>query len=451
MKPATAILIGAGDRGLVYSSYALRHPDKLRIVAVAEPVEERRLRIAALHRIPSSGAFSSWEELLSKPLMADGAVIATQDAMHVEPAVAAMRRGYHVLLEKPMANTEEDCRTIAESARQTGMTLNICHVLRYTGFFRKVKALIEQGALGDVISIFHAENVSYYHMAHSFVRGNWRRIGDSSPMILAKCCHDMDLVYWFAGSEPCRLSSFGSLSHFIPESAPPGAPRRCTDGCPAEKTCPYYSADTYLHGVPLKRNLVLADSISVSLAARFVLRFPRLAKAVPVIGRYVYWKEWPTTVITRDTSPAGVMRALREGPYGRCVYHCDNDQVDHQETAIEFKNKITACLRMHGHSHEEGRTIRIEGSKATLRGKFSGGGRLEVCVHGTGKRIRVPVKTDLIGHSEGDEGIMENFVTVLRGGKGLTTAEDSLVSHLMAFAAHRARIGRRVVEIDEIR
>ena len=450
MKPATAILIGAGDRGHVYSSHALRHPDKLRIVAVAEPVEERRLRIAALHRIPSSAAFSSWEELLSGPLMADGAVIATQDTMHMAPAVAAMRRGYHVLLEKPMAPTAEDCRTIAETARQTGMTLNICHVLRYTDFFRKVKGLITQGALGDVLSILHAENVSYYHMAHSFVRGNWRRSVDSSPMILAKCCHDMDLVFWFAGSEPRRLSSFGALSHFTPENAPPGAPGRCTDGCPAERTCQYYAVDTYLHGVPLKRNLAMADSIPVSLAARFVLRFPRLAKAVPVVGSYVHWKEWPTTVITQDTSPEGVMRALREGPYGRCVYHCDNDQVDHQETAVEFENGVTACLRMHGHSHEEGRTIRIDGSRATLRGKFSGGGRLEVCVHGTGKRIRVPVKTDLIGHSEGDEGIMENFVTVLRGGKGLTTAEDSLVSHLMAFAAHRARIERRVVEMNEI-
>jgi len=264
-------------------------------------------------------------------------------------------------------------------------------------------------------------------------------------MILAKCCHDMDLIYWFAGANPRSISSFGGLHHFIPEKAPAGAPKRCTEGCPAEKQCPYYSVSTYLHGISMKRALAKTDSIAASSAAKFMLRFPALAGMIPVLKRYSIWKEWPTSTITDNLTEEGILKALREGPYGRCVYRCDNDQVDHQATAIKFENGVTAMLSMHGHSHEEGRTLRIEGSKSTLRAKFGGGGGLEVHVHLTGKKIVYPVRTDLLGHSEGDEGIMENFVDVLRGGRGYTPAAESLTSHLMAFAAHKARIENRVV------
>ncbi len=451
MKPVRAILIGAGDRGRLYSDYALRYPGKLKITAVAEPVDARREKIAELHHLPASMVFNGWEELLYKNPDAEGAIIATQDGMHVEPAVAAMNNGYQVLLEKPMAITPEGCAALVEASHKTGLTLNICHVLRYTNLFSKIKEIIDTGSLGDIYNIYHAENVSYYHMAHSFVRGNWGNGSKSSPMILAKCCHDLDLLYWFAGSEPRRISSFGSLHHFIPANAPAGAPGRCTDGCPAEKTCPYYSVNTYLRGISMKRALTKTDSVPVAFAARFMLRFPRLAAAIPGLRQYAVWKEWPTSTITDDLAPEGIMKALREGPYGRCVYHSDNDQVDHQVTAVEFENGVTAMLNMHGHSHEEGRTLRIEGARATLRGKFGGGGGLEVHVHLTGKKIKYSVRTDLLGHSEGDEGIMDNFVNVLRGGRGLTTADESLTSHLMAFAAHRARVEKKVVEMQSMK
>jgi len=441
------VLIGAGDRGTIYASYALKHPEKLCVIAVAEPIAERRERIARDHSIPADRCFDSWEKLLAEGQIAEGCIIATGDTMHVKPAIAAMGLGYHVLLEKPMALTKKDCTAVVEASLRTGMTLNVCHVLRYTDFFKTVKEIIDSGVLGDVHTIYHAENVSYYHMAHSYVRGNWRRSDEASPMILAKSCHDLDLIGWFARSEPALVSSFGELSHFISSHSPEGAPDRCTDGCPAGGDCMYEAVSTYLRGRHLKQALLKADNTALKVIVRFMLRFPQLAGKLPFLKRFYVWKEWPTSTITEDMTEYGIMKALQEGPYGRCVYACDNDQVDHQEVIIKFHNGITGVLKMHGHSHEEGRTLRIDGSRGTLRGKFGGGGRLEVHDHCTGKKKIYRIKTDLLGHSEGDFRIMENFVSVLNGEKGLTGARESLISHYLAFGAHESRIKGKVIKL----
>jgi predicted dehydrogenase len=441
------ILIGAGDRGQVYASYVMKNRDKLSLVAVADPNETRRNKVAGAHGIGPSSRFESWEEILSQPQMADGAIIATQDNLHAVPAVKALESGYEVLLEKPMALTAEDCEILVETSRKTGRTLNVCHVLRYTDFFSRIKSIINQGIIGDVYTIFHAENVSYYHMAHSYVRGNWRNIPNSSPMILAKCCHDLDLIAWFAGAKPGKISSIGTLSHFRPENAPVAAPQRCTDGCPAGKECMFNAVDIYLYGKHMKLALAKEGPPAISLAANIMLKYPGISGIIPGLKKYSVWKEWPTSTITDDLSKDGIMNALKNGPYGRCVYFCDNDQVDHQETAIEFDNGITAVLRMHGHSEIEGRTIRIDGSKGTLKGKFGGKTGLDVHIHATGKKIVFPMKADILGHSEGDRGIMDNFLSVLNGGKGQTDAAESIVSHMMAFAAYDSMTQNKVVEL----
>jgi predicted dehydrogenase len=441
----SCVLIGAGDRGNRYADYALEHPDRLKIAAVAEPRPDRREAFARKHGLGPGQVFEDWAELLGKPLLAEGAIVATQDQFHVQPALAALKSGYQVLLEKPMATSEADCLALVALARETGGSLSVCHVLRYTDFFKTVKGLIDSGTLGELYSIFHAENVSYHHMAHSYVRGNWGNSAASSPMILAKCCHDLDLIQWFAGNSAQRIASFGNLGRFRPDQAPKGAPARCTDGCPAAASCIYEATGTYLHGLHMKRAIGRSNDLPLALAARAMLALPRLAARLPGLGRHDVWKEWPTTAIAENLSPEGILKALREGPYGRCVYRCDNDQVDHQETIIEFEGGLTATLRMQGHSYDEGRSLRIEGSKATLRGSFGSHGALELLDKESGGHRRFKVKSQVFGHAEGDSGIMDRFVEVLNG--RAADPSEALASHLLAFAADRARTEHRVVEL----
>ena len=246
-SPIEIALIGAGNRGAVaYGSYALQHPEQVRVVAVAEPNPDRRERVADQHDISPERCFHSWEELLAEKQLAQAAIVATQDQMHVAPAVAAMELGYDVLLEKPMAHTLAGCVQLVQAAERTGRMLQICHVLRYAPFWRRFHEIIASGVLGEIVTVEHRENVAYWHMAHSFVRGHWRSQALSSPMILAKCCHDFDILVWNLDMPVERLSSVGSLVHFKPEAVGPEIPLRCTDDCPIEAACPYSAPGIYL-------------------------------------------------------------------------------------------------------------------------------------------------------------------------------------------------------------
>ena len=247
MKPILAALIGAGRRGIqTFGGFALRNPYEIQFIAVAEPDAERRVQFAAQHDIPKERQFSSWEELLDRPKLCEALVIATMDQMHFAPTIAALDAGYDILLEKPMSNEPVECLRMAQQAQAEKRLLMICHVLRYTPFFTAIKKIVDSGLLGDIVSVQHNENVGYYHQAHSFTRGNWRNSQLSSPMILAKCCHDMDILTWLIGKRCQKISSFGGLYLFKPENAPVGAPARCTDGCPVERQCPYSAIRIYI-------------------------------------------------------------------------------------------------------------------------------------------------------------------------------------------------------------
>lgn len=407
MKPVTAVVLGAGSRGSIYAGYAKAHPEELKIVAVAEPRQDRRSILANELEIPESGRFASWQELLAQPRMADCAFICTLDDDHTEPAVKAMELGYHLLLEKPMSNTEDECRLIADTANRTGRKLAVCHVLRYTPFYMTLKKLIDQGKIGEVTAINQIENVGYWHQAHSFVRGNWRTVRETSPMILQKSCHDMDIILWLMGKDCRRVQSFGSLRHFTSENAPEGAPARCLDGCPHAESCPYYA--------------------------------PRLYMDMSRTG-------WPVDVITTDLSEDGRRKALREGPYGRCVYHCDNDVVDRQVVNLEFDGGAVATFTMTAFSADFSRQLKIFGTKGQIQADM---GTREVVLHRFGEEKQViPVDTAASGHGGGDDGIMRDFLQILReGGESKTSAAVSLQSHLICFAAERSRKEKIVVEI----
>lgn len=431
-RPLDLVLIGAGQRGArAYASYALEHPDEVRFVAVAEPDPIRRQRFADDHDLDETQCFGSWQELIARGQMGDAAIVTTQDQMHVAPTVAALDAGYHVLLEKPMAHTLAGCVELIQAAERNNRILQICHVLRYSPFWRALNGVLASGRLGDIITVEHRENVAYWHMAHSFVRGNWRNEGQSSPMILAKCCHDLDILVWNLPSPVKRLSSIGSLLHYRPESVGPEIPLRCTDGCPIEQNCPFSAIGIYLDLRPFPHYLADAEK------GLFDLETP---------------KTWPFTVLSPDVSRAGRRHAIETGPYGRCVYRCDNDVVDHQMVTMELESGTSVVLVMHGHSNEEHRSMRYDGTRATLRARFGNHSEITVHDHATGRVEQIPVAQKVSGHGGGDHNLMADFLAALRGEMPpMTTARVSLESHLLAFAAEEARNNYSVVHMEEFR
>ena len=394
MNPITAVVLGAGSRGVNYANYALKYPQELQIVAVAEPRKDRREQ------------FDSWMALLEQPKLADVAFVCTLDDDHMGPALAALEKGYHILLEKPMSNREEECVAIEAAAAKAGKHMAVCHVLRYTPFYQTLKGLIDSGEIGEVTVATQIENVAYWHQAHSFVRGNWRNSKETSPMILQKCCHDIDILLWLTGKNCKNVSSFGSLRHFTSENAPAGAPERCLDGCPHAQECLYYAPKLYLTGET----------------------------------------GWPVDVLTTDLTEKGITKALQEGPYGRCVYHCDNDVVDRQVVNMELEDGVICNLIMSAFTANCCRQLKILGTRGQIQADM---GTNEIWLHpfgGESRKIEVP-KADS-GHGGGDYGLIRDFLTVLReGGESRTSAKVSLQSHLICFAAEKSRRERKVAQM----
>ena len=410
MKKVTSILIGAGLRGgYVYSQYALDHSDEFQVVAVAEPDKERRELFAAKHHIPAEMCFESYEELLEKDKMADCAMVCTQDKLHYEPVVMAMEKGYHVLCEKPMSPDKEEIIRMGAMAKRYNRILSVCHVLRYSPFFSKLKELLEEGRIGRLMAIQHMEEVGYWHHAHSFVRGNWRNSEESSPMILQKCCHDMDIMLWLADSRCESISSFGELSYFKEENAPEGAAAYCLDGCPHRDECAFY-------------------------APRFYLEHPKAVE-----DGLVY-------AVTDPADPSHVLEALKKGPYGRCVFHCDNTVVDHQTVDIKFENQVTASFLMTAFTNQCARRIRLMGTKGELKGDMDAG-VIELTDFVSGNQEKIQLHTPAKGHNGSDMSMMHDFVRMIgEGKKGKTDAAVSVESHLMALAAEEARKTEQIIE-----
>lgn len=401
MKQLTAVLLGAGDRGSnAYASYAINHPHELKFVAVADPNEKRRAIFADHHQLADEQLYHSWEEVLAKPKLADVILICTQDRMHFEPTMTALEKGYHVLLEKPMSPDPNECIKMGQAAEKYDRLLSICHVLRYTPFWSTMKKTIDEGRIGEIVSVQLNENVGYLHMAHSFVRGNWNREEISSPMILAKSCHDMDILSWLV-DQPClRVSSFGSLKYFRQENAPEGSTDYCLDGCEVYAQCPFYAPRFYL-------------------------------------GE---GKEWARK-ITEDVSREGIIKALETGPYGRCVWRSDNNVVDHQVVNLEFAGGATATFSMSGFTHDISRSVQVMGTKGEIRG-YMEDNVFTVYDFLTKEEQEFRVHPSEDRHSGGDTGLMRHFLHEVRqygGHQGLTSAEQAVEGHMMAFAAEESR------------
>ena len=417
MKKLKVILIGAGGRGMIYTDNMALLPEQFEVVAVAEPVESRRNYIRDKHNIPEDRCFDSWEPLLALGKIADVAVLATMDRDHFEPAMAAISLKYDLLMEKPIAPEPHECKQIAENAEKNGVKVVICTVLRYTEIFNQLKDMIDDGKIGDVMSINHEECVGNEHQSHSFVRGNWGNSKRSSVMLLQKSCHDMDILQWLIGKKCKKVQSFGARSYFRAEKAPEGAPEYCLDGCPQKDTCPYNAEKLYL----------AEDAV-----------------------------DWFRAAAAHHPNPTDemVIDALHNTQYGKCVFKCDNDVVDHQTVNLLFEDDVTVTFTMNAFNNG-GRFIHIMGTKGEIRAAMDDGTPIEVYYFETKKTETIPIiAADGIsgGHGGGDMGIIKTFYSYLTGtytGKSVPTIRESCDNHLITFAAEKARETCTVIDFDE--
>ena len=409
------VVLGGGSRGMAYARHALALG--ARVAALAEPRPERRQAFREAFGLGEGALFAHWRDLLEAPRLGEAAIVALPDRLHAEAAIALMEKGYHLLLEKPIAPTWEEVLRVAEAKARTGRIVALAHVLRYTSYARRLKALLEEGAIGEVVSAQHLEPVGHWHFAHSFVRGNWRKEGESSPFLPAKSVHDLDWLLFLMPGEVARVASFRGLYHFRPERRPKGAAERCLL-CPeeVERACPFSARRIYLEAYERGE------------------------------------RGWPLDVVAFPVTRENLERALAEGPYGECVYLGKNDVADHQVVALEYRDGRTASFHAEGLSRMRFRETRLFGTGGEIwgDGRFV---RIFDFVKGEGiADLKVEAEGSIrSGHGGGDLGLMAAFVLAVEreDPSGLEPFEEALYAHRLTFLAEEARRAGRVVEVEE--
>ena len=417
MKKLKVILVGAGNRGTAYTDKMYNLSDRYEVVAVAEPIESRRNYIRDKHNIPENMCFDDYKPLLELPKMADMAIISTMDRLHYAPTMMAIDKKYDILLEKPISPDPAQCKEIAEQADKNGVKILVCHVLRYTPIFICLKDILDSGEIGDIISINHEECVGNVHQSHSFVRGNWGNTERSSCMLLQKSCHDIDILQWLIGKQCVSVQSFGTLTYFKKANAPEGSPEYCIDGCPNGDTCPYNAVKLYLDD---KEN------------------------------------DWFRTTCTREADPddAMVEHALRNTQYGKCVYKCDNDVVDHQTVNMLFEDDVTVTFTMNAFN-KGGRFMHIMGTKGEIHAVIDDHSPITIYNFETKETKEIPfTAVDGIagGHGGGDDGIiltLHEYLTDTYTGKSVSGITNSSDNHMIVFAAEKSRETNTVVSLEE--
>ncbi len=414
-KKITVAVAGLGSRGNSYASCCKLMSDKIEIVACADILPDKLKRFGDEYGVPEERRYASAEEMLKEEKLADVMFICTLDRQHYGHAIPALKKGYHLLLEKPASTDPRECREIAKVAKENGREVVVCHVLRYTPFYRKLKEVLESGVIGRVMMIQANEQATYWHQAHSFVRGNWRRSDETCPMLMQKCCHDMDILLWLTGKHAVSVSSFGELSHFKSEYAPEGAPDRCGEDCPAYGECPYSIKTCYLDR---------ADR-----------------------GEF----GWPLDVVEPEPDAAKLRETLKTSPYGRCVYRCDNNVVDHQAVNLRLDDDLLISFNMSAFTSEGGRRMHVMGTKGDITAYMEDG---EIHVNVFGKEPEIVdshAETDQFGHGGGDYNLIVDLIDVLSGKKGaLTSIDASVESHVVCAAAEESRLGGgKLVNIEE--
>ena len=411
--PVKVIVLGAGNRGKVYSSYAFKFSNQMKIVGVAEPNQKRNESFSKLHGIIDENRFSTWEDVFLRPKFADAIIISTPDDLHYAPCIKALEMGYDVLLEKPISPTIDECLHIKELSNKLNRIVAVCHVLRYAPYFIELKKLIENNAVGELISVNHFEPIEHVHMSSSFVRGNWHNSKKSTPIILAKSCHDMDILRWIIDKKCTSISAYGNLKWFIEKNAPKGSTQRCIDGCKVEENCPYSALKIYYKN-----------------------RFYSGVFDLPENG---------------EDHDEFILNELKTSNYGRCVYRMDNDQPDHYVTSMLFEDNVTANFSMEAFTSYHGRRTRIMGSMGDIVGDMES---FTYTDFRTGKRLHKKVDkrtSDLYGaHGGGDLLLVRDWLQAVHNQDVNLISSDinvSVDSHVMCFKAEESRLSKKMIQI----
>lgn len=406
MRKIKIAILGFGQRGFIYAKLIKELSSEMELVAVCEINPAKKAFITQMFQVSEENYYTDYKEMFKKGKIADILVISTMDQDHHEQALAALKLGYDLLLEKPIATSRSDILDIQRLANNLNRKVAIAHVLRYTPFYQKIKSLIQDGKLGDVTTISQTEHVGYFHYAHSYVRGNWRNKDTTAPMILAKSCHDLDIIRWLLDKKCLAISSFGSLSHFNKENAPLESEEYCYK-CKVE--CPYNAMDFY------KKN-----------------------------------PNWWMMIFSLESDPEKVL-TNENLSYSKCVYQSDNNVVDHQIVNLLFEDEINASFVMTAFSNEIHRSIKIHGTKAELEGDME---KKIITLKTFGKDIETfdlsKLSFDFSYHGGGDKQMLLDFVRKVRNGEktsGLTDINNAVESHFMAFDAEDSRLqGGKVIK-----
>lgn len=410
-------ILGYGGRGYQYARMCKQMKNDYEVVAVIDNSQDKLNLAGKMSSLNSSQLFSSLDDFLNAPKIAEWLFVCTQDKDHKEHSIKALKKGYHLLLEKPIACTPEDCIEIERTAKKLNRKVAVCHVLRYSLYYEKIKEIMDSGVLGRIIAIDQVENVAYWHQAHSFVRGDWRRADDSTPMIIAKCCHDLDIAVYLANSKCKQVTSQGQLNFFKKENAPEGATEYCLGGCKAKDTCPYDCEKLYVK--PLKH-------------------MPKKA----IQGVWPQSRLMPDSIVTIPK----LYDAMKKTRYGKCVFLSDNDVVDYQVTTMLFENGINSTLIMTAFSGPMYRETRIRGSLGELVCDM-GKNKIELHIFGKEKK-RIRLKNRMDAHGGGDRRLME----YLAKDNLKTDISLSIESHLIGFAAEKSRLNNsKPVILQEMR
>lgn len=406
MNTPRIAIVGAGSRGLSYARLAA--DQGARITAVIDPAPARVRALKSALPQQNIQELASWQDLAATgAALADAAVIATPDQEHAEPAIGLAGAGLHLLVEKPMATTEEQARAMVDAARQNDVMLAVCHVLRYSDYSQRLFGLVDAGRIGDIVSVEHLEPIGWWHFAHSYVRGNWAKEATSSPMLMAKSSHDVDWLLRLVGRPVEDVSSYGGLYHFRPENKPAQAAERCLD-CPLQNDCAYSATRIY-------RGFIGDPS----------------------------YERWPLAVLDPVVTAQNIERALREGPYGKCVFLGQNDVADHQVVNFQFAGGATASFTVTAFTDLDFRKTRVFGTT----GSIEGDGR-SITIHDfvTNHKEHIDIEAEgtgsaADGHGGADGSLVQAFLDALRTSDStrLSSPEESLASHRVVWAAEESR------------